>query len=162
MSILGCNTNSSWSTAGVGVVYGSWCTAPAGGTLTDLTVVFHGSPTGNVHLGVYADNGSAYPGSLLLDAGEQAIAGSTVTFTGLSLAITQGVTYWMCLLENTANSPMVLEAQGAGASYGHNQTYGALPATFPSAGGGQTWSYEIYGTIANANNVTRALIGVSG
>jgi hypothetical protein len=132
---------------------------------TAFTIVRLGSEitaTGDVgsklRLGIYADNGSGYPSTLVLDAGQIAGDSATVQELTVSKALTAGI-YWIGAVVQsvtttqptvrTANimHPNVLvplgttipSAGAAGASLGTGSITGALPGTFPAGatGGGQ-------------------------
>lgn len=110
-----------------------------------------------LRLGIYADNGNAHPGSLVLDAGT--IAGDSAT--GQTLTISQALQpglYWIGGVIQAATTtqptvrvvggswvppiplPMGSSAPSAGTAYiGHSMTgvTGALPATFDTTVTGQ-------------------------
>jgi hypothetical protein len=156
MAILGINTSDDYWNMAATNIFVSQCTASATGNLDDLNIVFNGTPSGNMYLGVYADNGSDYSGSLLLDAGQIVIGAGTKTITGLTLAITNGVKYWLCAHTDSACGVRALNNQGATSTYGYSQVYGALPNPFPGGASANTWKWEIYGTItasSGENNV---------
>lgn len=111
-----------------------------------------GDAGSKIRIGVYADTGNAYPGSLLLDAG--VIAGDSATLqdiTGLSLTLAPGL-YWLggAVQLVTTTQPTVrtlsgyappvsfgfgTSAPGANSTafgYTHTGVTGALPATFTS------------------------------
>ena len=101
-------------------------------------------------LGIYNDDGSAYPGSLLLDAGTVAVsagAPSTKEIT-ISQALTPGL-YWLAYVAQVAASGQVAAVvstnamlhfmtsgttvSGNGAGYSESGVSGALPANFTSS-----------------------------
>jgi hypothetical protein len=72
-----------------------WC--PSNGTLTKigLEVTLAGSTGAVMRLGIYNDDGTGYPGTLLLDAGT--IDGTVVAVSELTIsqAVTAGTLYWV-------------------------------------------------------------------
>lgn len=106
-----------------------------------------------IHLGVYADNGSLYPGALLADDNTASAATSqNAAFTAaINVSVTGGKVYWLAVLfEGTpvitraylaadsfavlgqTTSDLTLQNEWAG--YRVAQSYGALPSTFPGGG----------------------------
>ena len=98
-------------------------------------------------LGIYADNGSAYPGALVLDAGTVAtIATGLKESTGLTSVLASNSLYWLVVVSNSnpsvaaVNSPDAFPLLGYdGAlniipfnSYQVAFAYAALPAAFPA------------------------------
>jgi len=128
----------------------------------EVTVV--GESGSKVRLGIYNDNGSCYPGTLLLDAGQIAGDSATVQELTVSQAIPAGI-YWVGgaiqsapttspTLRVTSNwNPPVLVAigssipAGGGSSVGYSQTgvTAALPGTFSA-------------TVANVGNAVRTFV----
>ena len=82
------------------------------GTLTKLRVHYFAYQAGTVRMGVYADN-AGDPGDLLLDAGTVAIADGWTEITGLSLAVTSGTYYWLCVIEDSFNGSRAISAQAS-------------------------------------------------
>ncbi len=101
-------------------------------------------------LGIYSDNNGA-PGSLLADAGEISAAATGAVEATISQELAGGTWYWLAMLvsgstaaaygiDNSARTiPLVAFVFGTGASLLDNnigsyasQSYGALPASFPS------------------------------
>lgn len=137
----------------------SVCVAPVSGTLTDLTVEFHsGTATGvNCRIGVYADNGSNQPGALLLDAGVIVSAVGEVTKTGLSLAITNGTTYWLCIL-CAAQTDIATSGDITNGSAFSEQAYGALPDPHSLTSiGYHAYKFRMFGTLAAAAAATNVV-----
>lgn len=105
--------------------------------------------TPRVRLGIYADNGNVYPGQLLLDAGEVDVSTLGVKELTIDITLKGGRLYWLALvgqdttslvvaaIPNTDHYPIVgYEADLSGAplsAWAHTQTYGALPATYPTS-----------------------------
>ena len=81
------------------------------GTLTEVGINLAANLTGNIKIGVYADN-SGSPGARLLDCGElvNPITGWNL-LTGLSLSVTAGTYYWLAWVNSAA------------ATVYHNTTY---------------------------------------
>ena len=108
-------------------------------TFTKLQINYNqSSPTGNVRLGIYADNGSSGPGALIYDAGEVAIANGWTVISGLNIQLTPGTFYWLAFVQDTAEhisytagSPLNPSASAAHCFVSH--TFGALPSTFPGS-----------------------------
>ena len=106
--------------------------------------------TGKIRLGIWADDGTGYPSTLILDGGEQTISapGMIGTSTSISATLNPGL-YWVgyvtdtgntMRLGNTASYPPAVGVPSAGASgFVHINwsvafTYGALPNPFPAGG----------------------------
>ncbi|EKD62812.1 MAG: hypothetical protein ACD_52C00048G0003 [uncultured bacterium] len=104
--------------------------------------------TPRVRLGIYKDNSNIYPGSLVLDAGELDVSTTGVKETIINTALAEGL-YWIVLVgqdttslavaatPNTDHYPMVgYESDLSGTplhAWAHVQTYGALPAAYPTS-----------------------------
>jgi hypothetical protein len=99
--------------------------------------------TGECRLGIYADNGSVYPGSLVLDAGTVSTGGSTgIRELTVSLNLAPNL-YWLARLQNAAPS---LQGLGVGSlialgttdlvniitGFRATQAFGVLPNTYPA------------------------------
>lgn len=118
----------------------------------EVTVV--GDAGSLVRLGLYADNGFGFPGSLIADAGT--IAGDSVASQELAIGpvMLNGWYWFACVVQNTVGQPTVrtcstgnVLAQGfplamstglpaagqQGSALFVNGVTGALPATFPAA-----------------------------
>ncbi len=109
-------------------------------------------------LGVYEDNGSIYPGKLVLDAGEVDVSAIGVKELTIDLTLKAGKLYWLVFLGQDTASLVVgaIPASEASASilgfdstlsgtpilgYAITQTYGALPATYPASA--TDWSLPV-------------------
>jgi hypothetical protein len=97
--------------------------------------------------GIYADNGSLYPGALVLDAGTIAVEGTGVKEISINQQLNKGI-YWLVLVSDgtpavkghlAAMSPLGIGAADFGTLYtqGHYRKAavgsGALAATFPAS-----------------------------
>lgn len=113
-------------------------------TIDRLAIYVFSEVAGNARLGIYNDNGSVYPGSLLLDAGEVDVSSTGLKEIIISQALTKGL-YWLALLCNAgptiykgamAFSPLGRSNTSLAPIYSHYSksgiTYGALPDPFPS------------------------------
>jgi hypothetical protein len=103
---------------------------------------------GNVRLGIYADDGNGYPGSLVLDAGAQSTGTTGVKELTISQALAANTLYWLAILGDAAPTirtipiAQCLPFLGLDSAYGTALgvgwvaalTYGALPATFTAGG----------------------------
>jgi hypothetical protein len=119
------------------------------GTLTQLQLKFEQvTATGNVRMGVYADNNGA-PDYLLLDAGTVACATAWTGISSLTLPVTQGSYYWLSHVMSATNTESILVTGETDAKYYVSQTYGSLPSTFPGGG-----------TYADEADVIRAFVTV--
>jgi hypothetical protein len=125
-------------------------------TLATLNLsVTTGQTGGAAHIGLYADTGAGYPGSLIVDSGIlAATATAVVNKTGLSIVLAPGI-YWaasifttsvtypsvagttvaytnelanMCGFDTAAHALATSAQAGGGLTVAG--TYGALPATF--------------------------------
>jgi hypothetical protein len=105
------------------------------GNITEIGLNLSSALTGHVRLGVYAESASPdQPGTLLLDAGVLTNPGTGwQSITGLSLAVTNGTTYWLCWITDAATTTYVNGSYNF--SYDNTTVYGALPATFPTIAG---------------------------
>jgi len=103
-------------------------------------------------LGIYADDGTTYPGSLVLDAGTVDVSTTGMKTITISQELTPGL-YWLCVW--SGGGPTIRGVAGGGAypilsldstlaaavynRYEATLTYGSYPSTFPagaSAGSG--------------------------
>jgi RHS repeat-associated protein len=120
------------------------------GTLTALSLKFsQSSASGNVRLGVYADNNGAV-GSRLLDAGAIACGTGWVTISGLSLAVTQNTYYWLAFTMSGTNTLEYQDNFGTNTLAAKSFTYAALPSTLS----GLTYSNNAFvykATVSNGN-----------
>jgi hypothetical protein len=105
-------------------------------------------------VGIYQDNGSIYPGSLVADAGTVDTSSIGLKeITGLSISLSANTLYWFVLVTNVAPSLVVTPSGGGwqplgfdtttlnvtgGAFWKVSFTYATLPATFPGGGAAQT------------------------
>ena len=82
------------------------------GTLTQLHILFNtANPTGNAHLGIYADLNGA-PDILMLDT-QVAVANGWVTASGLNLPVVAGCYYWLSFELSAANGVQYQSGQPA-------------------------------------------------
>lgn len=111
---------------------------------------------GVVRLGIYADNGSNYPGAKVLDAGTvSAVATGALIITGIAQTLTPGL-YWLVCVGQGGTTQPTLNASASGSinglddvntfgttgpgivaglnGYTNSPVAGALPATFPAGG----------------------------
>ncbi len=108
--------------------------------------------TPRIRLGVYEDkgDGSVYPGKLVLDAGEVDVSTTGLKEIAINLTLKGGKLYWLSLVGQDTASLVVAAVPAADAAgallgldngltgtpylgYAVTQTYGALPANFPTA-----------------------------
>ncbi len=121
------------------------------GTLNKLEILFRTSnPSGNVRLGVYADNNGS-PGNLLLDAGPVPVANGWVGIGGLNLPVTLNGYYWLAFDEQSANGVTFLSNAANTARIPHDWhdgvAYGPLPSAFGTATGSNTSPYVMRATV---------------
>jgi hypothetical protein len=98
----------------------------------------------NVRMGIYADNGQEYPGSLLWDSGTISLSGQVYPQANVSLTLKPGL-YWLAIVSD--GTPSVQQTNDLGLClirptnptpngqvnvYQVSYTFGALPSTFPS------------------------------
>lgn len=106
-------------------------------------------------LGIYADNGNLYPGAKILDAGEMSMEGTPpfIREATISVTLKPGL-YWLAVITGGATGTAVAAIAPANAfalegfdstltgtpnlGYAATQTYGALPASYPTGAGGWT------------------------
>lgn len=114
--------------------------------------------TPRVRLGIYADDGSVYPGALVLDAGEIDVSTTGVKELTIDQKLIGGKLYWLVLVGQDTASLVVNAISAADAipvsgfdsgltgtpylGYAHTQTYGALPASYPT-GSPVDWSLPV-------------------
>ncbi len=114
-------------------------------TLDSIAINVTTAATGYTRLGIYADNGNVYPGSLIIDAGAVDTGTTGVKALTINVTLDPGL-YWLVAVSNAAPTirafavgsliPVLGYASGLGtaASFGYSVafTYGTLPSTFPS------------------------------
>lgn len=108
-----------------------------------VEVTLAGNAGDNARLGIYEDDGTMYPGVLLLDCGEVAVDGVGVVAATISQALSKGV-YWLAVLHEAGNAEFracrpafnglgVRDTNFSQPYYGYYKTgvaYGALPDPF--------------------------------
>jgi hypothetical protein len=119
---------------------------PVPRTVTKMAIHVTTAVAGNARLGIYQDNGSIYPGSLVIDAGTVDTSTTGLKeITGLNISFSANTLYWIVLVANAAPTISAISSgQGwgllgyttllsaSGGSYWTvSYTYGTLPATFP-------------------------------
>jgi len=104
--------------------------------------------TPRLRLGIYEDNGNNYPGKLVLDAGEVDVSTTGVKEVIINTTLQGGKLYWLTLVGQDTTA-LVVAATAAGdvipvlgyeldlsgtplSGWAVTQTYGALPATYPT------------------------------
>lgn len=121
---------------------------PVARTVTRMAIHVTGASAGNARLGIYQDDGSIYPGSLVADAG---IVSTSTTglkeITGLNISLLANTLYWTVFDTNASAASIASLAAGTGWSLlGYDTSlavagsgywlveyaYNALPATFPA------------------------------
>jgi hypothetical protein len=104
------------------------------GTLTKLELlVADSTPVGKVRFGVYADN-NGKPGSLLLNAGEATVINGWVALSNLKLPVTSGSYYWLAFGFQSGNTARYQSGQAANSHFWIKQSYGTMPAAYPTSG----------------------------
>ncbi len=104
----------------------------------------------NARIGIYMDDNNMYPKELLLDAGDVDISvggGGGVLSVNINQILSADTIVWLCILADGTttvrafSSTSVIHPLGTSSILGtgwntqwaHTQTYGKLPATFPSS-----------------------------
>lgn len=104
--------------------------------------------TPRIRLGIYEDNGNNYPGKLILDAGEVNVSTTGVKELDINVKLPGGKLYWLVLIGQDTASLVVAASAATNvlpilgyesdlsgtplAGWAATQTYGALPATYPT------------------------------
>lgn len=167
------SNNDTWYQAGgLGISFGIGTVVVAVGTLIAIPFpvsrrkdfdriafrVTTGGGAGSVaRAGIYADDGSVYPGALVADGGEHVTTSTGVKSSTIAVTLDGGALYWLVYLCGTA-APTIATNQRTLILLGFDsglanynvwrtvaQAYGALPANYP---GGAT-----YATSAGNSNV---------
>lgn len=123
-----------------------------------IRVTTTGSAGAVAHIGIYADSGSVYPGSLIADSGELSMVGTApfVREANINVTLKPGL-YWICVLTGGATGTTVQAIPVAQAfsvdgfdntlsgtpnmGWAAVQTYGALPQNYPV--GASAWTLNI-------------------
>ena len=107
---------------------------------------------GVVRLGLYADNGSGYPGALVTDYGTVSVAASGLASISITEALTAGNLYWLCAAfqGSPATQALMYFDDGALSPIGGSTPYyaagtGASLSPFPVTYGGLSSGYGISG-----------------
>jgi hypothetical protein len=121
------------------------------GSLNKLELEFNqASGSGNVRLGVYADN-NGVPGNILLDAGQIAAASGWVSISGLNLSVTANTYYWLAYNLQSGNTVEYQEGQIANTHVWGSASYGTLPSSFPTISySGSNW-YVMRATVSTSS-----------
>jgi hypothetical protein len=115
-------------------------------TLDRISIRVTSLSSGNARLGIYADGGNIYPGSLVLDAGIVSTGSTGVKTITISQALTPGM-YWLVLVGSSTPTircfaiagmiPMLGLDNGMGTApglyYSVAFSYAALPASYPGS-----------------------------
>jgi len=123
------------------------------GTLTKLELNLVDGISGNIRMGVYADN-NGLPGNLLVDAGEVAAADGWVAISGLNLPVTGNAYYW--LVFNMSGSNVIAETGPDpgpdNSSIWMDRAYAPFTSAFPSfpdwGWGISHWPFVMRATVA--------------
>lgn len=151
MATFGTTTIGGTSNSGTAGPLGSKFTAPATGTITDMT--FYGRvDSGNAVLLIYADSAGS-PTTLLAQSASQ--AGWTVVdwhTASVSLAITSGTVYWLMMSHDTGG-PQYTMYYDAGSSNQLSYTgSGGIPDPYGTPNF-LAWNMSIYATYTTGGAV---------
>lgn len=129
-------------------IYAMPFVCPKAITLDRIGVYVSTLSTTTARLGIYADNGNCYPGSLVLDAGTVDVTSTGAKTITINQALSANTLYWLVIV--CAATPAiycipvaaVINILGHPSALGTAQhaglyatlTYGALPGTFPTTG----------------------------
>jgi len=123
-----------------------------------IRVTTTGSAGAVARIGIYADSGNIYPGSLIADSGELSMVGTApfVREANISVTLKPGL-YWTCVITGGATGTAVQATPVAQAfsvdgfdstlsgapnmGWAAIQTYGALPQSYPA--GASAWTLNI-------------------
>jgi hypothetical protein len=130
-----------------GTIYGQQVVPTATGLVTAIGIQTSAADTGNFVLGIYADNGSGYPGTLLTQTAQTSLAkGWNVINLVTPIIVNAGTPYWIAGLSNSSNNYLYYASTG-GVGYSKAQSYSAtMPSTFPASGSSNVYNWNlIYG-----------------
>jgi hypothetical protein len=116
---------------------------PVAQTFDRIAINVTTAAAGNARLGVFADDGTVYPSSLIVDAGEVDTGATGIRWLSISLSLIPGL-YWLARIHNAtptlrslfhyAMIPLGSTDLGTAMITGYRvtQAYGTLPAVFPT------------------------------
>jgi hypothetical protein len=144
-AFYGAYTNALTNTAGsgAGLLHATPIFIAITHTFDQIAVNVSTAGAGAIRLGIYNDNGSGYPSTLLAAYGTVSVGVAAQVAITISQQLTPGQ-YWLAALSETTTDPVVTAANGmvigvpyfpVGVTKGFQATgvaAGALPATFPT------------------------------
>jgi hypothetical protein len=128
-------------------------TGSTGGTLQSISIYMGAatSPSNHIQVGIYTDNGSNTPGTLLVSSGSQVItpnSWNTIPISGI--AINPNTKYFLAFNLDGAATEFGRNSTTTGVSWwDSNVPFGTWPATFGSPNSSGTSQYAIYMTYVN-------------
>jgi hypothetical protein len=141
-----------------------WQNTVGTGTLTKLAIQFvDTSPTGNVKLAVYTNNGSNRPDVLVVNAGAIAVANGWVEISGLSASVTTALYYWLTFLQDSTNTIGLNWLDPETRAYKARQYTAGPPNPFGTPDGvdGYRMAMRAYVTLGGGTTYYQTLTGVA-
>ena len=117
-------------------------------TLDRIGIYVSTLSTTTARLGIYADNGNCYPGTLLLDAGTVDVTATGAKTITINQVLAANTLYWLVIVCAATPAIYCIPVAGVINVLGHSNalgtaqnaglyatlTYGVLPSTFPTSG----------------------------
>jgi hypothetical protein len=115
-------------------------TQPA--TILSISVFVNTAGAPTINLAIYADNGSNYPGNLVVQSGPASIVDGWNTISITPTYLPTAGTYWLAFLNDSNGYPLVGSAMGPDTYYG--VTSGSVQSIYPSSAPAQTYRVALY------------------
>jgi hypothetical protein len=125
-------TNEYDASVGDGNIRATKIEATVSGSVTSLSCDLQNA-TGNVALGLYADNSGVPNTRLGYTASTTVVAGVNTVALIAPVSITSGTVYWISVETSNGNNIKLTFSQASGTTYYKGSTYGTPPSPFGSA-----------------------------